>query len=364
MADNTATILIPDISGFTQFMTTTELSHSSHAINILIDAMINAVGDEYEVSEIEGDAILLIRKGSAPTKKAILATCLRIFNGFHFQRKWLQQYAVCPCGACLAISELTLKFVVHHGPLAEIRVGRFVKQSGKEMIVAHRLLKNSIDNNEYLLVSEKLLRQMEDAADPVEMDWNSSSDEYGSIGKIEYHFASLQAARKLVPVPPAPQQYFQDATNYFELPVNAGYRDVYMTVMNIPERPTWFTSLQKVEQSTPLVYVGSIHHCTFADIATVVSPLHMKLTDAEIMYAESCSVEEPALSITHEFLFKKTGENTSTFSFRLMNDSSLPIPPPLYEQLFTKMKTMAASLKAYCEENMPVAKTAVNAGIL
>ena len=47
MAETNATILIPDISGFTEFMTSTELAHSSFAINILIDAMINAVGEEY-----------------------------------------------------------------------------------------------------------------------------------------------------------------------------------------------------------------------------------------------------------------------------------------------------------------------------
>ena len=149
MAETNATILIPDISGFTEFMTTTELSHSSHAINFLIDAILQAVGEEYEVlREIEGDAVLLIKKGPAPSKKEILDMCLKIFNAFHFQRKWMQQYTICPCGACQAIINLTLKFVVHHGPLAEIKVGRFVKQSGTEMIVAHRLLKNSIDNHE------------------------------------------------------------------------------------------------------------------------------------------------------------------------------------------------------------------------
>ena len=66
MAETQATILIPDISGFTEFMTTTELSHGAHAVSILIDAIVNAVGEEYEISEIEGDAVLLIKKGPAP----------------------------------------------------------------------------------------------------------------------------------------------------------------------------------------------------------------------------------------------------------------------------------------------------------
>src|SRR6187549_3950506 len=195
MSETNATILIPDISGFTEFMTSTELGHASHAINMLIDAMLEAVGEEYEVSEIEGDAILLIKKGPAPSKKEILDTCMKIFNAFHFQRKWMQQHTICACGACQAIINLTLKFVVHHGPLAEIKVGRFVKQSGTEMIIAHRLLKNSIDNHEYLLMSDKLLQQTTDSSEEIELEWTHSSDEYASIGKVGYQFALLSNAR-------------------------------------------------------------------------------------------------------------------------------------------------------------------------
>ncbi len=71
MAETNATILIPDISGFTEFITTTELNHSSKAIHMLIDAILNAVGEEYEISEIEGDAVLMIKKGPAPSQKEI-----------------------------------------------------------------------------------------------------------------------------------------------------------------------------------------------------------------------------------------------------------------------------------------------------
>src|SRR6476620_3314731 len=116
----TATILIPDISGFTEFMTNTELSHGSFAISMLINTIIDAVGDEYEISEIEGDAVLMFKRGAAPSQQEIQRTCIKIFNAFHFQRKWMQQHAVCPCKACNEITHLTLKFVAHHGPVGEI----------------------------------------------------------------------------------------------------------------------------------------------------------------------------------------------------------------------------------------------------
>jgi hypothetical protein len=351
MAESNTTILIPDISGFTEFMTSTELTHASHAINFLIDAMLTAVGEEYEVSEIEGDAVLLIRKGPAPSKKEILGTCLKIFNAFHFQRKWMQQYTVCPCGACMAITNLTLKFVAHHGPLAEIKVGRFVKQSGTEMIVAHRLLKNSIANNEYLLLSEKLLLQAADSDEATDMEWIRSSEEYASIGKVDYRFTLLNEARKNAPEPPPPQNYYRtDNTSYLETRIEANFRDVYMVMMNIPGRPEWMPDLKQVKQDTPNVFIGSIHYCTFENYQTTVSPLRMTLSDEGIMFAESCQVKELNLSLVHESIFKKIDERTCNFASRFLNAGESPIPKEVNDALFERMQQMAESLKAYCEK--------------
>lgn len=348
MAEINTTILIPDISGFTEFMTSTELSHGTFAINVLIDAMLKAIGEEYEVSEIEGDAVLLIKKGDVPSQKQIQDTCLKIFNAFHFQRKWMQQHAVCPCSACLSIIDLTLKFVVHHGPLAEIKVGRFVKQSGKDMIVAHRLLKNSINNNEYLLMTEKLLEHA-GPSETDEMHWSSSSEEYSSIGKVDYRFALLNDARKKCPEPPELQGYYTDDTPYLEMSIAANFRDVYMVMMNIPGRAEWTPGLQKVEQDMPQVFVGSIHFCTFENFRVVVSPLQMTLSEDRIVYAESCHIRETDLTFVHEYIFSKVAEKTCRFAYRVMNPHRVPVPEEMSAMVAEQMQQMTTSLAQYCE---------------
>lgn len=351
MAESNATILIPDISGFTEFMTSTELNHASHAISILIDTIIKAIDDEYEVSEIEGDAVLLIKKGQAPSKKEILFTCLKIFNAFHYQRKWMQLYTVCPCGACQAIINLTLKFVVHHGPLSEMKVGRFVTHSGAEMIVAHRLLKNSIGNNEYLLITEKLLQQIDDTSEPAEMEWQSLSEEYPSIGKVEYRFALLSEARKKIPEPPAPDNdYIIHNIPYFEIGITANFRDVYMTMMDIEGRYKWMPGMQRSEQDKPQLVIGSIHYCTFEDHHEIISPLKMTISDEGIMYAESCRIEEMDISLIYEFVFKKIKEQSCTFASRFISATPTPVPEKLNTALLESMQQMAERLKVYCEE--------------
>jgi hypothetical protein len=361
MTESNATILIPDISGFTEFMTRTELSHGSYAINVLIDAIINAVGEEYDVSEIEGDAVLLIRKGPSPSRKEIQDICLKIFSEFHFRRKWMQRFAVCPCGACLAISKLTLKFVVHHGPLAEIKVGRFVKQSGPEMIVAHRLLKNSIDNHEYLLMSDKVLQQTTDPFEEIELAWTQSSDEYAAIGKVGYQIALLSNARNNVPEPPELPTYYSDNTPFLEIPIASSFRDVYMVVMDIPGRPVWMPSLQKVEQDDPIVYVGSIHKCTFENCQMVVSPLRMKLNGDSILYAESWRNEELHLSLVYEFIFRKVDDFNCLFSARCMREDSTAAekndgPLPSVEQI-------AEKLRIYCEQASVIAQVRIGRSV-
>lgn len=350
VTETNATILIPDISGFTAFMTNTELGHASRAINMLIEAILDAVGDEYEVSEVLGDAVLLIKKGPAPSKREISATCLRIFHAFHYKRKWIAQHTICPCGACQAMIKLSLKFVVHHGPLAEMKVGRFVMQSGAEMIVAHRLLKNSINNNEYLLMTEKLLQQAADSAESVDMEWSTASDEYDSIGKIDYRFALLTNSREKVPDPPVPDNDYQtDDTPYYEIPIAANFRDAYMEIMNIPRRSDWMPGLQGVEQDAPDVVIGSRHCCKFEDYEAIVSPLRMTFTDEVVFYAESCQIAEMKLSLIHESLFKKTGDATCLFATRFLNAGEHPIPEEVKALLLDRVKRMAGRLKEYCE---------------
>ena len=350
MSELNTTILIPDISGFTEFMTNTELAHSTLAINMLMDAMLKAIGDEYEVTEIEGDALLLLKKGASPSKKEIVDTCIRIFNAFHFQRNWMQQYTVCPCAACQALVNLTLKFVAHQGELAEIKVGNFVRQSGTDMIVAHRLLKNSIGKNEYLLVTDKLLRNTPDRSEELEMKWNASADEYGSIGKVEYQFALFDEARKHVPLPDSPNTFYEaDNTPYFEVPITANFHDVYMRVMAIPDRFNWVPGLQKVEQDIPHVFIGNTHHCQFDDYTTDVTPLRMTVSPEKIFYAESCAIVEKGIRIVHEFIFEKVDNEHCILKTRFMNAGQVPIPDDFNLALSIRLRKTALKLRELCE---------------
>ena len=348
MAAENATILISDISGFTEFVTKTELHHGNMAINMLLETILQAVGD-YEVAEIEGDAVLLYKKGHVPIKKDILATCMNIFHAFHSRRIWMQEHRLCPCNACQALEGLTLKFVAHHGPVAEIKVGRFVKPSGPDMIVAHRLLKNSIGSNEYVLLTEKAWRQDADEPDLPEI-WESSSDEFASIGRIDYRFTRLDSARnEEATLPDSDIDPPDDNESYHEVFIAADYRDVYMVVMNIAGRASWIPGLQHVEQDTPHVIVGSIHHCRFEHYVAVVSPLFLKVLDGRILYREKHHFLEIDMNLVYEYVFKKTDDKNCVFGARFILPENQSVPEDVCGSLITDLVGFAEQLKAYAE---------------
>jgi hypothetical protein len=321
---------------------------------MLINTIIEVVKDEYEISEIEGDAVLMFKRGLAPSQKEIQDTCLKIFNAFHFRRKWMQQHVVCPCKACNEITHLTLKFVAHHGSVGEIKAGGFTKLSGTDVIIAHRLLKNKVPSHEYLLLTEKLWQGAVESSIG-EMQWFTSSEHYASIGEVEYRFALLNEERNKTPDPPKPQlnypqDYHLESTEYFVIPIEANYREAYMVLMNIPNRGEWLPSLKKVEQSIPAVFVGSIHNCSFTNYEAVVSPIQMTFTEEKITYSESFRIEDKNLSLVHDFIFTKTDETACVLSYRFLNANESQIGEEEMTFLLEDIQQMAQNLKEHCEK--------------
>ncbi|MGH2646743.1 MAG: DUF2652 domain-containing protein, partial [Ginsengibacter sp.] len=186
-----AIILIPDISGFTDFTSTTEIDHAAHIITELLELIIASNKTEFTLAEIEGDAVLFYRKGNPLQYEQLIDQCLEMFSNFHKQLMIIERDTVCQCGACQTASNLTLKFIVHFGHIKEIKVAQFVKATGVDMIVAHRLLKNDIDSHEYILITGSCCNAVGRNNTNSMLTWSSSNQSYPAIGKIDYEFATL-----------------------------------------------------------------------------------------------------------------------------------------------------------------------------
>src|SRR5437867_10040841 len=174
--ENKGLIFIPDISGFTKFVTEMEIDHSRHIIEELLEILINANSIGLQISEIEGDAILFYKYGNAPDLKTLYHQVEKMFCEFHRHLTAYEYRRLCQCKACRAAVDLSLKIVTHYGEFTGYTVKNFNKLIGKDVIVAHQLLKNDIEKHEYWLVTPPVAgRNSAPAGFAQWMEWNSSA---------------------------------------------------------------------------------------------------------------------------------------------------------------------------------------------
>ncbi len=351
MPTTPVTILIPDISGYTDFMSTTEIEHGSHLISSFLETIVQQANPDFEISEIEGDAVLLYKKGGISSKTEITEQCFKMFNAFHTQRKMFQQVVLCPCGACQSMINLSLKFIAHHGTVSEIKVGKFIKASGLDMIIAHRLLKNNIKADEYLLVTENCLEQIGEKGDESGLEWQSSGEEYPSIGKVNFQFAVLEKLKDNIPDPPKMEvDYTIDERSTLETLIDLHFKDVYQMVIDIPNRTHWMNGLVRIEKGEDHAYVGSLHSCVFDDYRAVISPIKSTIHKDEVVYAEKMEVPEMDLTVVYEYRFRPASPKGCQLDCRVLPVEGKPLDQETHYYLFENLRKSCDRLKVYSRQ--------------
>jgi hypothetical protein len=191
-------LILADISGYTRYMTANvrTLSHSHTIIAELIQAIAGAVEIPMELVELEGDAIFLFcRKQRDPAiwneqREFICRKLMQFFQLFRARLHELSRSNVCTCHACAHIDQLSLKVLVHSGEVLVHRVLQFNKLSGVDVILIHRLLKNSVGRPEYLLLTDAAYRDLQF---PGGTRFEAGSEQYEHLGSITTFVHYLQA---------------------------------------------------------------------------------------------------------------------------------------------------------------------------
>jgi hypothetical protein len=204
MATRRALLLIADIGGYTEYMQfhRSILGHAEAATSRMLDKVVDAARG-FDLIEIEGDAAFLSREMDGLDGPATFATvtqaAVAMHRAFHEQRR-LVELNMCPCGSCTRTSALKLKFVAHVGEVATQTIKRRRKLVGMDVIYVHRLLKNSVQVPEYVLVSEELYRH--DGTAPPEPAMQEIAQDLEGIGPVHTYFMDVEdIAAPLAPLP-------------------------------------------------------------------------------------------------------------------------------------------------------------------
>jgi hypothetical protein len=187
-------LVLADISGFTAFVTGTELEHGPALIAELLEAVMGRLSPPLEIQEVEGDAVFAIGVDqSLGHHTALLELLEGAFAAFRERRRQLAADESCTCAACRGVASLDLKIVVHHGRFLRQMVGSRSQAAGANVLLAHRLLKNGLDGKHaYILLTEDAVRWAE--VNPARAGLVAHTEHYEHFGDVRYFVTDLTGA--------------------------------------------------------------------------------------------------------------------------------------------------------------------------
>lgn len=137
--------LIADITGYTTYLSESELEHAQKTLTDLLELVVRQTRPPLTVAQLEGDAVLsyALAEGFV-TAQTFLERIEETYVEFRRAIDLMVLNNTCKCNACANVSDLDLKFFVHYGSFAIQPVGDIRQLVGSDVNLIHRLLKNSV----------------------------------------------------------------------------------------------------------------------------------------------------------------------------------------------------------------------------
>lgn len=258
MTTHTGYLLIADISGYTQFLTSSELDHASPILQSLLGALIEQVGDPLNFWKMEGDAVLAYSTREAfPSGETFLAICERLYNAFALRRQDIVANTSCPCQACANVGGLDLKIIAHHGQFDEMRIGPVTDLSGADVILVHRMTKTDVSEatgvRSYALFSEAAATAMDihEALEP----YSQTFEHFGEVPMRVYDLSraweNCRAGR---------ERFFlseEEGTWTFRHHFDTPPAVVWEALVAPEHKQRWMANMKGLRSTTPRVGSGS-----------------------------------------------------------------------------------------------------------
>ena len=189
--------VIADISGYTNFLTSNELEHAQGILGEITNLLIRELSQPFRFIELEGDAVFVFAPESLVENGERLVDIIEAcYAAFRLLQAQMISNTNCTCAACVAIKDLDLKCVAHFGEYLPQEAPTGVKLLGPDIILTHRLLKNSVIEKTgipaYAFVTEAFVNKLGDA------DHNQLTvrhvEEYESLGAVDGRVIDLNDA--------------------------------------------------------------------------------------------------------------------------------------------------------------------------
>ncbi len=186
-------LLLADISGYTEYMGSTELMHSQDVIADLLETIVAAIEPTFHLSKLEGDAAFAYASVDAINPSMMLDTVETAYFAFQHRLRDILHATTCPCDACIRIPDLDLKFFVHDGEYVLRHIARSEELTGPDVILLHRLAKGSaserIGTPAYAVYTKATLDAM--ALDPAILGFVAHTEHFNDVGDVDTFIQDL-----------------------------------------------------------------------------------------------------------------------------------------------------------------------------
>ena len=182
-----AVLVLVDISGYTKFLKLRRVSliHAEQIITGLLEAVLDKAEHPLTLNKFEGDAAFLYSVADGREEEVAQDASRQVsafFDAFTLQKQEFGfQARACICDACKNVGELRLKAFLHLGDVAFKKIRQFEELAGEDVIVIHRLLKNSIPSREYVAMTEAFHSLGGDVAGFRKEEHRERYDDVGSL---------------------------------------------------------------------------------------------------------------------------------------------------------------------------------------
>lgn len=134
-----------DLTGYTAYLTGSELEHAGPILSALLGRIIDAVQAPLEIANLEGDAVFFrAPEDGFISAQSLLELCEKIYFSFADLRRQMVANTTCSCRACANIGGLDLKIMSHFGEFAVMEPAGRKELSGSDVILLHRMAKTDI----------------------------------------------------------------------------------------------------------------------------------------------------------------------------------------------------------------------------
>src|SRR6266566_8979310 len=138
-------LVLADIGGYTSYLAGVELEHSHDILADLLGMVAEGLCPPLRLARLEGDAVFCVSPEREPIDGvALLGALESTYLAFARRRRTVALSSSCDCDACRRTPELDLKFCTHYGSFVEHDVAESRELVGSDVVLAHRLLKNTV----------------------------------------------------------------------------------------------------------------------------------------------------------------------------------------------------------------------------